>query len=153
MTRLFVPLMIRSFCFKIWNNGCRVLHLWGQPQWTRPLTLTVCQSCVGRGYLRATVSPSTARSALQSLHLPQVAHPAAVNPMILFPWLVVIRGLMWKHLSEGLIFHMLKYTYAALMKRNVGSWSMAPYIHLGTRCGWVFSFMLPSLCICGMIHR
>jgi len=35
--------------------------------------------------------------------------------------------------------HMLKYPYAAVMKRDVGSGSMAPYTHLGTKCRRVVS--------------
>ena len=66
--------------------------------------------------------------------LATVAHPAAVNPVILLPWLVVMRGLKCKHLREGLNVHTLKYAYAAIMKRDVGSGSMVPYIHLGTKC-------------------
>jgi hypothetical protein len=138
----------------VWNSGCRVLHVAtshnGHAHWH---CHGVSESCVGRGYLWATVSHSNARSAKQSPHLPQVAHPAAGNPVVLLPWLVVMRGLKWKHLSEGLIVHMLKYTYAAPMKRDVGSGSMAPYIHLGTKYRWVVSFMLRPLCICGKIHR
>ena len=116
--------------------------------------VTVCQeSCVGLGDLWATLWTSNCSSAKQSSHLPWVARPAAINTAILPPWLVVIRGLEWKHLRERLIVHMLKYTYAARIKRNVESGGMAPNIHLGPKFRNVVSFMLRLLCSWGKIHR
>jgi len=100
------------------EHWVRVLHLGGPTTMDMPTdTLSWCVRILCRSWIFVTDCITF------QLPLSSAVTPLATSclPCVLFPWLAAIRGLKWKHLREVLIVHMLKYSYAALMKRDVGS--------------------------------
>ena len=145
---MFVTLIITSFFFfsKMWNILYKILHLWSQPQWTRPLTyVTLCYNGIYDQYYDFQTSIQLAGHPTLSLGVATWDdNSAAVNPVIWFSWFVVIRK-MEVPVSTCLSTRM-RHTW-----RGIGARGMAPGIHFGTKCWLLIRFVFRSLCGWGKV--